>query len=47
MVECILLIGSDSFAEQTSTDDQKEVGYYEEEDRKCCEEPGSRYLVIS
>ena len=46
MVECILLEGSDRFAEQTGADDQDEVGHYNEENCKCCAVPGGQYCFI-
>ena len=43
MVECILLKGSDGPAEQTGANNQKEVGYHDEEHRKRCAKPDAQY----
>jgi hypothetical protein len=46
VVECILLECSDGFTEQTGADEQDEVGYYDEENRKCCAVPGDQRCVV-
>lgn len=47
MVECILLIGSDGLAEQTGANNQKEVGYHDEENRKRWANPDAQYGAAS
>ena len=46
VVECILLECSDGFTEQTGADDQDEVGYYDEENRKRCAVQGGQHCVL-
>ena len=43
MVECILLIGSDGLTEQTRADEQEEVAYHDEENRKRWAKPDAQY----
>ena len=47
MIECILLIGSDGLAEQTGTNEQKEVGYHDKENRKRWAKPDAQYGTAS
>jgi hypothetical protein len=46
MVVCIPLECPDRFTEQTGADDQDEVGYYDEKNRKRCAVPGGQHCVV-
>jgi hypothetical protein len=47
MVECIRLVGPDGLAEQTGTNDHKEVGHHDKENRKCWAKADAQYCIAS